>query len=451
MFSRIQIVIAMRSILRHRRRYLAAIFMTALAFSSLVLIAGYRVHSEMHIRTVNAFAARKGHVTVYRADREILSTIDRKKWGLTAEDYTLIQKAAQQIGGIKAISGIFVNQAKLSNGCVNVPVLVTGVDTNIDREIVSDPSISRWARDLSKSLIPMIPTGGLEPLVVSDGVMRSLGKKDAVGRDLVQGIFVPDCSSQDDLAKLKTDPLVQLMTRGAQGDVGLIDLKLAGRVDSGNVFLDDVLAATSAKALIDATGDENYSFVSIWLDSPKLARNFASKLQESLSKAADSRLVVHDPVNSNLSLGPSGAVRWLMVAEFFVNSLVAFALACVVFNFQIIAMLERRSEIGVMRAIGFQSSFIMSILRMEAVLVAILSVIFGIVISIAVVALVNVADIKYYPPGMPGSMSFQLMPDARVYLSRAAFMIVVTVITSSMVAWYECHIKPLASQLTAKP
>jgi putative ABC transport system permease protein len=85
-------------------------------------------------------------------------------------------------------------------------------------------------------------------------------------------------------------------------------------------------------------------------------------------------------------------------------------------------ILERRREIGTLRAVGFLPRDIGRLFFRESAALTVISLVGGLALALAVTFLINRAGIRFRPPGIAGTMSFLLTPDIRL-LGAAALLV----------------------------
>lgn len=93
-----------------------------------------------------------------------------------------------------------------------------------------------------------------------------------------------------------------------------------------------------------------------------------------------------------------------------------------VVNFLTMGILERKREIGTLRALGFLPKEIARLFFDEAALLTFFGIAAGFATSLVIAALVNRMGIRFQPPGIAGDMQFLLVPNWELCTGAAALM-----------------------------
>jgi putative ABC transport system permease protein len=94
-------------------------------------------------------------------------------------------------------------------------------------------------------------------------------------------------------------------------------------------------------------------------------------------------------------------------------------------------VIERTREIGTLRAIGLRRSGVVRLFATESLLLSLTGCLLGLLITVAVRAGVNLADISYVPPSSTSPVPLLVDLD----LPRIAFTFVLMLLVGGLAAW----------------
>jgi len=105
--------------------------------------------------------------------------------------------------------------------------------------------------------------------------------------------------------------------------------------------------------------------------------------------------------------------------------------------------IERQSELGTLRAIGFSQGTVASIFAREAFITALVSSFVGAILSFAIAGVVNASGIRFTIPGLSGDLQFMLKPNLLLALGASLLLMALASLVSYLVAY-----KLLGRQIT---
>ncbi len=446
--------LAFRSLLRQRRRNFISLTMIALGFASLILVAAHRYRGDHHMQTTAAYLNRKGQISVYKKDGHLRHLSDQRKYSLSKLEQTDIASIANQVGGVEMVGNYLVIPGLLSNGCSSVPVIITGIDMAVETSVSNHPRVLYWTPDLydirKGVTLNQETSNKLTPIMTTPMVADQLGKGIELNATSVATNvpLVPDCMNKEHVAQLGKDPQMQLLLRDALGDVTVIDVSQIGRYRTGTLFLDDVSVAVPLLPLQEGLDSEIATYVGIYLKDIDTREATLSALnlvftQQNLPYQALSS------TGKELNMLYDGIMKWFWAVEIFVYLLLGFIILITIFNFLTMSILERRSEIGTLRAIGFKPWLVARIFQIESFLLSFIGVVFGGALAHVTMLIINSLEIPYRPPGVPGVIHFILAADFALYIERAISLLILTTLCSFAVTWWQSYRGSINKLLTS--
>ena len=118
----------------------------------------------------------------------------------------------------------------------------------------------------------------------------------------------------------------------------------------------------------------------------------------------------------------------------FVGTLVTVVVVLGILNSVTLTVYERTREIGTFRALGWRRRQVAALFLREGFILALIGVAAGAALAIVVATLVNAADIRFSPPGIPGQVQLILWPGLRVYATVAGVMLPLLALATWLVA-----------------
>jgi len=114
----------------------------------------------------------------------------------------------------------------------------------------------------------------------------------------------------------------------------------------------------------------------------------------------------------------------------FIGLLVAAVVVLSILNAMTLSILERTRELGMLRALGFNCRQVLGLCLREAAVLAILAVSVGLLLALGVATLVNGANLRFSPPGVPGTIQFVLTPTPALCAALAALILPLSVVAA---------------------
>jgi putative ABC transport system permease protein len=429
--------VALRNLLRQRRRNLISVATIAIAFAGTVLFGANRYYVDKHMTATAVYNSRAGHIAVYKKGAVDRQFADPAAYALAPE---AADRAVALLGAMPEVAfvGRYLQATGLvSNGCVSTPFVATGVDTTIEAQVAGHPDLRRWApRTAAASAntdMPALWRAMPNAIAVTERMAQTLDKPKRFKRgDATTLAPIEDCHADSTRAAIEADAGAQLLARTFGGDFAARDVFIGGHYRTGVVFSDEVGVIAPLALLQDLYDTKGISYLAVYLKDGVDPARLRPRLEARLVQAGLD-------VEALLSTGPElnmfydGAIKWQLAVELFVNLLTLGMVVFTVLNFVVMAIIERRQEIGTLRAIGFDPRVVGAILRVETSLVATVGVLFGALVCLAVIFLVNEAHITYRPPGAAGEIGFNLAADAALFATRGAAVLAVAFVSGYVV------------------
>jgi putative ABC transport system permease protein len=254
-------------------------------------------------------------------------------------------------------------------------------------------------------------------------------KGDVLSEEKLYGVeMAEDLASHLDL-KPGSDAVVMAST--IDGQMNALDIEVRGVYDTGSDATNDKYLRVPfafAQSLYDT---EKADRVVVLLNDWKKTERARTVLLNMLSEA---RLPCEIRTWNELSLFYSKVKGMFDMIFMFLFFIVLVIVVMSVVNTMGMAVIERTREIGTLRALGLKRRGVGLLFAVEGAMIGLLGSVLGIVLNLAVWAIIRAAEPTYIPPGVstPVSLIVNLVPQAMLVL--AVFLIVLSLIAAILPA-----------------
>ena len=446
--------LALRNLLRNRRRSLATLIAMSIGCASILLFGGFsnNINYEMHTRIVQ----RGGHLQIQHRDFYLYGSGNPTAYGI--DDYTKILDAIAkddvlrkivvvatptlQFGGIAGNYSASVSRTVIGNGFV-------AEDINRMR---------RWNDFGLRSEAPVSVLAGTtaDSAVVGTGVARVLQLCEALK---ISGCSKPDKEQKangkalpDDIAQLslqetnaapdapKASPSrIEVLVVNSRGAPNVTSLDIIRAEDQGVKELDEISVIMHLSKIQQL----------VYGKSPPKVTSIILQLHHSDQiPAALARL---SPLLANFStIQPLAVLDFRTLNPFYVQTVQMFDTifgfvfvligAIVLFtvsNTMNTAVVERTVEIGTLRAIGLRRAGIRALFVTEGALLGICGALLGVVLAFAVSAIVNRINIPWVPPSTvePVPLTILVTGETRMVIGTTIGLVCIAILS----AWWPAY------------
>jgi putative ABC transport system permease protein len=403
-----RLTIAWRNVTRNRRRSLITGGLVAFGFVSFALAGGFMAQSFDGLRR-NAIRTGLGHIQF--ADPRAFERSEEKTLEFGIRNAGAATQALKSDAAVDAVMPRLEFFGLVSAGGTSVPFVGNGVE----------PDAEARGSDI--------------PRTVKEGEWLNPNTHTVViGRGLAK------------LLNAKLDGNLTVLTTTPDGTLNAIDVTIGGIAD---IFIKELseryLALPLPLAQELLTAPDTVSRISVVLKEPANEAPTAVRLDERLKTAGVtlghrlwSELAVFYHQVRVLYIGIFGFMGTVLVVIVFLST----------FNTTLMSVTERTREIGALRALGARSRRISTGFVLEGALLGIASALGGVLLSLLITLLINLAEIHMPPPpGMAEGIVIQVQVIPTVYMLAAAIMIFTLAVASYFPARRAAH-APIVETLT---
>ena len=418
--------LALRTLLRNRRRSLATLVAMSIGCAAILLFGGFsnNINYEMHTRIVQ----RGGHLQIQHRDFYLYGSGNPTAYGIN--DYKNILDAIAQDDVLRKI--VLVATPTLQFGGI-----AGNYSASVSRTVIGNGFIAedinrmrRWNDFGLRSEAPESVLAGTaaDSAVVGTGVARVL--------QLCEALKIPACSKPDkeqkaegkalpdDIAQLslqesraapgvaKSSPSrIEVLVVNSRGAPNVTSLDVIRAEDQGVKELDEIsviMHLSKIQQLVYGKLPPKVTSIIVQLDKSDQIQPALARLSPILAKfSATQPLAVLDFRSLNPFYVQS--VQMFDTIFGFVFVLIGAIVLFTVSNTMNTAVVERTVEIGTLRAIGLRRSGIRALFVTEGALLGVCGALLGVVLAFAVSAIVNGLDIPWVPPSTVGPVPLTIL------------------------------------------
>ena len=386
--------LAIRNILRNKRRSLVTLLAIGVGFAAISLFYGYVDFMYYGLRESAVRGEGLGHLTIYKAGWLEKGKLDPERYMFSKMEIDKIIKLVQEEDEVILATPQIQITGIVTNGTVSTIFIAQGVVPREDKTIKS-----AW--------------GAFRP-IKGEG----LEEKKPYGVEMAQ-----------DLAKylnLKAGKDGVVMAPTLSGQMNAMDIQVSGVYDSGSDATNDKYMRFSfdfAQSLLDTRSAER---IVVLLKGWKKTEEMRAILQKKLTQAG---IACEIKTWNELSLFYSKVRGMFDMIFMFIFSIVLVIVVMSTVNTMGMAVLERTREIGTLRALGLKRRGISLLFAMEGGLLGLFGSLIGVVLHATVWAIIRAVSPTYTPPGV--STPVPLIVN---FVPQTLFVLVLCLILLSLLA-----------------
>ncbi len=448
--------LALRNLLRNRRRSLATLVAMSIGCAAILLFGGFsgNINYEMHTRIVQ----RGGHLQIQHRDFYLYGSGNPTAYGI--EDFNKILAAIKadaelqkmvviatpslQFGGIAGNYVASVSRTVIGNGYV-------AEDINAMRS---------WNdfRLRSKAPVSALEGTSQESAVVGIGVARVLQLCDALKIDRCpkpdkenkgDGKALPDDIAQLSVQEASSMPAagapngsprrIEVLVVNSRGAPNVTSLEVIRAEDQGVKELDEIsviMHLAKIQQLVYGKSDPKVTSIILQLRHSSQIPEAVARLKPILASFSTKQpLSVLDFRDLNPFFVQT--IQMFDTIFGFVFVLIGAIVLFTVSNTMNTAVVERTVEIGTLRAIGLRRSGIRHLFVTEGALLGVSGALLGVVLAFVMSALVNTLEIPWVPPSTvePVPLTILVAGETRMIVGTTIGLVIIAIAS----AWWPSY------------
>lgn len=354
--------IAFLNVLRNNRRSIITILAIIFGCVSLIVYGGY-VEAMYEGLRESTIRSQLGHIQIFKRGFNEFGNIEPEKYLLTDNDVLQINKIIEEQPDVEIITRRLNFNGLISNGKTSTAVMGVGINAEEESLLSSYVQIAE-----GEDLFPDELDGGL------------------IGKGLAESL------------SLKVGDWVTLLAATADGGMNAVDISVKGIITTVSSEYDKRLVRANLPHIQNLMYTDSVSRMVVLLKETDQTFPFRDKLVKIF---ADRNLDLEVRTWSELTQFYHQVVKMFNSQFLFIRIIVMVIVVLSIANTMVMAVMERTTEIGTIRALGNTRSEILALFITESIYLGLIGGVLGIAFGIAASKGITAADIIMPPP--PGS------------------------------------------------
>jgi len=447
--------LAIRNLLRNRRRSLATLLAMAIGATSILLFGGYSTNINYTMHT--EYVQTGGHLQIQHRDFYLYGSGNPTAYGIA--DYTKILNAIQEDAELRDM--VLVATPTLQFGGIGGNY-TAGVSRTIMGNGFVAEDVNRMRRWNDFNLRSSSPASALEgsaedAVIVGTGVARVLQLCDALKIErcpkLEASAKVDGASIPDDIAQLSLQETpvsanasdtanprrIEILASSASGTPNVASLEVIRAEEQGFKELDEIyvmMHLAKAQKLIYGKSPPKVTSIVLQLRHTDQIPRALKRLEPILATFSKSQpLAVMDFKTLNPFFVQT--IQLFDTIFGFIFALIGAIVLFTVSNTMNTAVVERTVEIGTLRAIGLRRAGIRRLFVVEGALLGLCGAVFGVFLALLIAGVANQMGLTWSAPGsvVPLPLTLTVWGENKMIFGTTAGLIVIAVVS----AWWPAY------------
>lgn len=453
-------LLAVRNLLRNRRRSLATLLALAIGAASIIVFGGYTANVRFSL--TSSYVRSGGHLQIQHRDFFNFGSGNPAAYGIPQYDAIIAAILADsdlnqmvnvatpmlQFGGIAGNYDAGVSRTVLGTGYVPADVNKMRLWNEYALKYTRPPFILEGT-SVDSALVGLGVARVLllcEPLQVAD-CPTPLAAQTQTGKALPADIALLS-EAETPSAKSNAVPgqaRLELLAGNARGAPNIAALKIIGAESQGFKELDElavILQLDQAQQLVYGRGDPRATSILIQLKKTSEIAGAKARIETLLSKAAPNQPLV---VRSFETLNPFYVQSQQLFDTIFgfIFVLIGGIVLFTVGNTMNAAVIERTIEVGTLRAIGLRQTGVRQMFLAEGILLGFVGALLGVILALVSAMIFNALNLTWIPPGTSEAIPLSLIVwgQDRLILGTTIGLIGTAVVSAWMPAYRAASLK----------
>lgn len=392
--------LALRGLLRNRRRSLVTLLAIAFGFSAIALFAGYTHNVYDGLARQSIHGELIGHLTLSKRGMRQQGKLDPERYLLSRSEVEAIEHLLADEPLIELIAPRLGLSGLLSNGRASTIFIAEGI---------------------APSAMARLQQENIETSAAIRPQAKQLDPERADVLALSQGLA--------DMLHLPVGTQGALLVNTLSGQANALDITVGQTFNTGNAGSNDKFAFVSlelARSLLDAEGraDRLTLLLADVNQTPAMRRHLQARLAmagfdidiQTWQELSDFYNQVHGMFDMIFG---------------FIAAIVLTVVVMSVANSMGMTVIERTREIGTLRAMGLKRSGVVRLFTTESLLLTVSGCLLGLLITLCVRWGINQADISYTPPNSAAPVPLRVDLD----LVRVGWSLLLMSTVGTLAAW----------------
>jgi putative ABC transport system permease protein len=380
--------IALRNLVKNRRRSIITTFAIAFGFAGVNLFSGFTEYMYTGTREAAIFLNSRGHLTIFKKGFLEKGQLEPARYLLTPEEMRAAEEICREIPQVMLVTPQLRISGLVTNGKVSTIFFAQGIVPSTDDILLSRLTIAKM-EDIQEIL---------EGRKLEDDKMYGVAMSSGLAR----------------LLDLKVGSNAVAFSNTVNGQINALDLEVFQLIPGGQAIMTDKIMRVPlsyAQALYDWDGADR---LSVLLDKTEYTGSIRDQLQTTFSERG---LELEVKTWKELSDWYRKIKEMFDIIFIFLFSIVLIIVVMSVANTMSMTVFERTREIGTLRALGLKRKGVGLLFGIESSLLGVCGTIGGLFLTVLGWWLVSFLKPTWVPPGMtnPVPIVIYLVPETMVY------------------------------------
>ncbi len=450
-------LLALRNLLRNRRRSIATLLALALGSAAILLFGGF--NANIRVSMLTGYVRAGGHLQIQHRDFFLYGNGNPTAYGIA--DYQRLLNAVRGDPLLRTLVTVASPMLLLGGIAGNQEVSRTVIGSGLVAEDVT--RMRQWNEFEVSYPAPVFALDGApaDAAIVGVGVARVLLLCDALAikdcpRPLSVAVPAAGPALPADIAALsaleaapagpkRQGTRIELLAGQGRGTPNVVGLQVLAAEDQGFKELDEVallLQLQQAQQLVYGRAEPRVTAIMVQLHRTDQTAAAAASLKDLIAATLpDQPLTVMDFRALNPFYGQTQALFDMIFN--FIFCLIGGIVLFTVGNTMNAAVVERTVEIGTLRAIGLRSSGVRQLFITEGLLLGGAGSAAGVVLAIVAGELVNRLHLSWVPPGSSEHLplTLRIWNEPQMLLLAFAGLIAIAGFSAWWPAWRASRLK----------
>jgi putative ABC transport system permease protein len=394
------IKIALRNLIKNRRRSLFTILAIALGFSSVSLFGGFASYLYHGNREMAVLGTCNGHLLIFKKGFLQKGQLNPGKYLIMPQELEIIRSVCKKLPQVVLTAPHLMISGLLSNGRVSTIFIGQGI-TPSDVDVFMDRTLQEMREFEGKNLVDGQPHGA----GFSNGLARLLDLK--VGSDVVA------------------------FTNTVDGQMNALDLEVFQLFDTPSEALNDKMMRVPLKFAQNLYDTEGVDRVAVLLDTHENTELVRSEIQRLLSEQESQFEIM---TWEEMSQWYKTVKEMFDVIFAFLFIIVFIIVVTSVINTMSMAVIERTREIGTLRALGLKRRGVTSLFAAESFLLGLFGTVVGLIITFLSSSAIDIIRPTWMPPAISKRVPIMVLLSSNQMLFSFVFLILLCLAASLLPA-----------------
>jgi putative ABC transport system permease protein len=430
--------LSFKSLARNRRRAALTAAAIGVGAAGLLLLFGFILGIEQHLRVTHIYALRTGHLLIYKEGGLERHLVKPETYTFSREEQARLAAALAADPNVERSHFTLVAAGLVSNGCQSFPFRGFGVEPDALRWSLARPELRTVAPRLSEFTRGSGPwASSVEGAVALTDGLAELLRKSRVHEEVASAAPVAfevlDCKAPDVKERIAGDANIQLLSRTFSGAFAALDAQVVGHLTTGLSDYEEDTVLVPLETLQQMYDTDRATSASVYLrDAGDIGRQAAA--WEARLRGAGLRVMVYPWNDAQVSPTYAGTRQFLRVLGGVLLVVMALLVGLSIANSVSMSVLERSRELGTLRAVGFTARRLLGLLIRETLILAGLAGAGGLLAGSLLAFLLSSLGIRFRLPGLASGMLLRIAVMPEVLLLIAATTATVAVLATFVAA-----------------